>query len=175
MNFALTIAWSSSFASLPSFESRGSSNWKHGPVTAPTARAIFTEQTCFPYITPHHLNTPIPGLTHDRPLRRTRDRFGRGVPGSQRLTGVLGRVEASARCQFLGDPRHKRNPTGLLAETGKFRGPRLPGPMGDCWMQGLLLSTATVRTRIRPPYGGPVALPPNPRPASKNQRCPGHL
>ena len=48
----------------------------------------------------------MPGLLHDRPLRRARDRRGRGVSRTQGMAGVLGRIEVRARCQFLGHARH---------------------------------------------------------------------
>ena len=43
-------------------------------------RRVLPEQAPVPDIPPHHRRRPVPGLVHNRPLRSTADRRGRGQP-----------------------------------------------------------------------------------------------
>ena len=69
-------------------------------------RAVLPEQIAVSDIAPKHLNRFVPGLRHDRPLRRSRNGSAGGMPGPERVPSILGSVQTGAVHQFLHHARH---------------------------------------------------------------------
>src|ERR1017187_2178394 len=69
-------------------------------------RAVFPEQIAVSDIAPKHLNRFVPGLRHDRPLRRSRNGRAGGMPGPERVPSILGSVQTGALYQFLHHASH---------------------------------------------------------------------
>jgi hypothetical protein len=126
--------------------------WPRGAAAlqAQFARAVLSEQVAIPDIPPHHLNRPMPGLPHDGPLRRARDRRGRSVPGAEGVARVPGRIEAGACCQFLGDARHvdTAQPARLYLPMPIDRPEQRPGRHTRCF-EPRLYRADRARLRVR--------------------------
>jgi hypothetical protein len=68
-------------------------------VTGGVPRPILPKQTAIPDVAPDHLHAPVPGLLHDRPLRRSSDRGAGNEERSAILRPSTGRQECPVEFQ----------------------------------------------------------------------------
>ena len=89
------------------------------------ARAVLPKQASNPDIPPYHLNRPMPGLIHNRPLRSARKRRTGGVPGPEGMPRILRRVQPDPVRQFLDAARRACRYATACRQRRKLGVPRM--------------------------------------------------